>query len=468
MLVSSAASAGPMMPPGPSPESSFAGVWRVIDARAAPWTKAGTLPRAPLLEYAIEFSDRQVKGIDALACKDARYSSGVTYLNEAFGGALAHDGNGTMAKALGLTNPSITTLRVICGGVTRDLYLDDSGDMRLAVHDIVYTLERPTGMDPEQYKPGYSGPSFDCLRATRTMDRLICIDASLSKADSALGAAYARLKHSLSPQSFASVADAQKTWLAYLAKSCGANGALPAAGGERNNVADCVQEAFQRQTGLLSGLKSAKSGNLAIEPRARFRARLSPDAAETDFYPELSGGAQAGAFNAFVARTLRTDRWRTNDRNAFPVDVGEMKLFATRSYDVVRFDARIVSLQISTDDFAGGNHDALGQQSLTWDLAKGRPVSLADIFAPGSKWKDAVVSICRRDLQEQLSDRGGNADDADIPETVADGHTWAWTRNGATITFLIDTIGGMPGGAFGVDIPMKTLAPFLRPDAPVR
>jgi hypothetical protein len=53
-----------------------------------------------------------------------------------------------------------------------------------------------------------------------------------------------------------------------------------------------------------------------------------------------------------------------------------MKYHARRSYSVARFDARIVSFKIATDDYAGGNQDARRQIGLTWDVATQRPVTL--------------------------------------------------------------------------------------------
>jgi len=54
-LASSVASAQ-FMKPGTSPESGFAGIWRIVDARPAPWAKPKAEKATPLLEYAIEIA----------------------------------------------------------------------------------------------------------------------------------------------------------------------------------------------------------------------------------------------------------------------------------------------------------------------------------------------------------------------------------------------------------------------------
>jgi hypothetical protein len=188
--------AGPMMPLGDSPQSGLAGAWRIIEAKPAPWSKPHTLSKAdaPLLEYGVDFIDGAVKGPAPLACLSPKYSSGVTYLDEAFGGRIAGDRSAAMAKEAHLGDGGLTTFRVVCGAVVRDLYVDQRADLVMAVDNVLYTLERPTGMEPHQDEPGFSGPSFDCLDAKTTADRLICADAGLSKSDRALAAAYKKLK----------------------------------------------------------------------------------------------------------------------------------------------------------------------------------------------------------------------------------------------------------------------------------
>ncbi len=192
--------AEPMMPAGASPEFGLAGIWRVIEARPAPWTRPRTLGNrdAPLLEYAVEFAEYEVKGPDPLRCNDAKYSSGVTYRSEAFNGRLGQ--NAALAKKLDLDDSQYTTFRVYCGSTQRDFYVDDSANLVMAEGEVVYTLERPTGLDPSEVSAGYRGPSFDCTQARTTGERLICRDAALSQSDRKLGAAYAALEKAESSQ----------------------------------------------------------------------------------------------------------------------------------------------------------------------------------------------------------------------------------------------------------------------------
>jgi uncharacterized protein len=370
-VLASSAWAGPMMPQGPSPESGLAGVWRFVGAETAPWAKPRKLAKndAPLLEYAIDFETSAVKGPPPLACKAAKYQSGVTYQDELFAGRLGQDSS-VRANTLALGNSEVSSFRVTCGTAMRDYYVDDHGDMKMADGDVIYTLERPTGMDTERHTAGFSGPSFDCTRAKTTGEKLICTDAGLAASDKKLGAAYRALKASLSAENFATFQAGQRAWIVYTMKSCGADAPSPDAG----SVTECLKTEYDSRTKLLEGAKVARLGPLTIEPRLRFRTRTTPETEESDITPQMRGGPEADAFNAFIARALKLDRWRMDDKTLFRYgrDVNGAALHAHRSYAVDHFDAHIVRLSIFTSDFVGGRDEETGSTTLTWDMRAGR------------------------------------------------------------------------------------------------
>ena len=359
------------MAPGSSPEPGLDGVWRFIGAETAPWAKPRMLAKAdaPLLEYAVDFEPGEVKGPAALACKGAKYQSGATYPDELFAGRLGR-GNSADAKKLALSNSDITTFRVTCGANVRDFYFDDHADLKIAERDVIYTLERPTGMDPEQYAAGFSGPSFDCTKAKTTGEKLICTDAGLAATDKRLGAAYRALKKSLSIENFATFQSGQLAWIAYTMKTCGAD----ASSDDSGAVTECLKAAYDSRADLLESVKVVRFGALRIEPRLRFRTRATPATEESDIYPQMRGGPEAIVFNAFIAKTLKLDRWRMDDKTLFRYgdDVNGAPLHAHRSYAVGRFDARTVTLSISTSDFVGGRDEEIGAATFTWDMRAGR------------------------------------------------------------------------------------------------
>lgn len=461
-----AASAAKLMPPGDSPESGMAGTWRVIAARSAPWAKPHKLSKAdaPLLEFALTFADRKVDGPAPLGCPKAQYTSGVTYRSELFGGRFAHDANGVMAKAVRLSNPGATTFRVICDNRIRDYYIDDNADMLTAEGDVLYTLQRPSGTPEET--AGFSGPGFECTKAKTAGEQLICSDAALSKADRTLNAAYARLKKEESPASFAAVQAAQRAWLAYVLSSCAANGKMPEDQGARNDLTGCLTDNYTDRAERLDNAKVAKAGGLTLEPRMRLFSKRKPDTEDSDIYPWMAGGAQAAPFNAWTAKVLQLGKRRMDDRTLFAfTDLPEsMKLYARRTYSVIRFDANVVSLQVSTYDYSGGAHEILGERSLNWDMKKSHPFAPADALRPG--WQAFVTDYCLKDLHRQFaSQQESGPDRASVEAVVRDPDNWLWDRDHAIVHFSVYTVASFAGGEFDVEIPYRVLKPLLKPDA---
>ena len=458
------------MKPGASPESGLAGTWRVIAAIPAPWDHAaGATGGKSLLEYAVRFSDGEAKGPPALACAHAKYASGVTAPDELFDGKLKASGGG--ADKLELTDASVTTFRVFCGDATRDYYIDAHANLRTYEAGVVYTLERPTGMETQRYEPGFSGPSFDCTKAKTAGEQTICRDAALSEADRKLDAAYRRLKSTLTAASFATVQKSQRDWLAYVAKSCRADGPMPEDAGERNALLGCLGDNYTDRAERVGAANVAKAGALVLEPRMQTFTRAEPDTEESDIYPWMGGGREAVAFNAYVAEALKLDRRRMDDKDLFPFgdEVADMKLSAHRTYSVQRFDARVASLQIQTFDYTGGAHEAIGESSLNWDVKRGRAFSLKDVFDDAKPWRRFATDFCLRDLQNPSAGEDALDPDRSVVEAVvADEANWLWGTDAATVHFTVYTIASFAGGEFDVAIPYAELRPYLRADAPVR
>jgi uncharacterized protein YecT (DUF1311 family) len=457
------------MKPGTSPESGFAGVWRIVGAKPAPWasTKPKAANAAPLLEYAIEIAEGSVKGPDAIACADARFSSGASALDELFDGRLRDHPDA--ARALALTSGSVTTYRVICAGKPRDGYVDDNAALRMSEGDVIYTLERPSG-DPGKVAAGFSGPSFDCAKAKSAGELTICRDADLSADDRRLDVAYRRLKSTETPASFATVQTAQRAWLAYVTKSCRAGGTMPDDPGEQNALRECLTDHYSDRADRLDAVGAVRSGSLVVEPRMRFIARDKPDTEESDIYPSMSGGPAADAFNRYVAKTLALNKRRMDDRDlfAFGDDVADMKLFARRMYSLAYFDARVASFEIATYDYTGGAHEAINESSLNWDVARARPFGLDEVFAKDKPWRKFATDFCIRELHEDFEAQGAPDPDREaVDRVVGDGDNWLWGADAATVHFTVYTIASFSGGESDVRIPYDALAAYLRADAPV-
>jgi uncharacterized protein len=468
LLASARAAAQPM---GPSPEASFAGVWRVVDARPAPWTTPRPLSatEVPLLEWAVAFRDGVTLGPASLSCRHATYGSTMVPTTDIFRGAIPPGKTEATATALGLDSGEVPTFRVACDTGTFDYHLDPTGRLLFARNDVVYAMERPE--DPD-VAPGYSGPSFDCTKARTAGEKVICQDSRLSKADRTMAAAYARLAKMETPQSFATVQASQRAWLAYTAEFCESGGPLPEDFGDQRTIRNCLSVSYDDRADRLGSVRVVTAGPLVIEPRMRFLSRAQPRTVESDAYPWMAGGTPAAAFNAFIAKQLALDTHRMDDKELFPDGIAMaegMELSAKRTYTVLRFDPGVVSLQVSTYDYTGGAHEALAEFSLNWDVARGRPITHDSVFTTDAAWRRFVVDTCVKDLAAQIAEQSEHAagpERAAVERVVADSANWLFAPDGAVVHFSPNTAAW--GGEFDVKIPYSSLRRFLRPDSPVR
>lgn len=450
-------------------EATFGGVWRIVDAKPAPWVKphALTSKEAPLLGYQLKFDAGEVKGPpQPLACRHARYHTVVVPPQGLFQGGLPKNKEAKLAQSLGFETPEISTLRVDCDMGTFDYHLDGGGRLLFALNDVVFTMEH---LEQSDAKPGLNAPSFDCLRAKTGGEKTICHDPALAKSDRDMADAYARLKKTGSAASFATVQAAQRAWLAYVTKNCHADAPLPADQGALNTLTQCLSDEYSDRAERLAGPLAFKSGPLFLEPRMRFFTKAEPDTSDSDIYPWMGGGPEAASFNAFIAKALKLDKRRMDDKDLFPfgTDIdASMKLYARRSYAVTRFDRNIASLQVSTYDFSGGAHEAINEFSLNWDVSRDREIKLSDVFTDPAKAIAFVTKYCVKDLHDQTPDAG--ADDfqpAAVQDVVKDAGNWLFGADKATVHFTVYTVTSFAGGEHDVDVPYKTLKPFLRPDA---
>jgi hypothetical protein len=227
--------------------------------------------------------------------------------------------------------------------------------------------------------------------------------------------------------------------------------------GDRNKLQECLTDNYQDRADRLGNLEVLKSGAIILESRMRLFSRLSnPQTEDSDIYPWMTGGPEAAPFNIWIAKRLKLDKRRMDDKNLFPFghDVDDMKLYARRTYDVVRFDNIIVSLQVSTFDYTGGAHEA-------------KPFGPGDIFAKTKNWQKFVTDYCMRDLHSQFAGQQAPDPDRSAVEDVVRSDAWLFAKDHATVHFGVYTVASFAGGEYDVDIPYTDLKPYLRSDAPV-
>ncbi len=452
-----------------SPETGYSGAWRIVDAKPAPWIKPHALSKdeAPLMEFVLSFGNGEVQGPSPIACGHARFRSMQVAIPDLYQAGVPKGKEKETADELGLGSDCISTLRVDCDTGTFDYYRDSNSNLVLVLNDVVYTMRQAKQADTA---PGYSGPSFDCLKARTAGEKIVCLDADLSKFDRQMAAAYTRLSKTQTPDSFATFKASQRAWLAYITKSCGSGGPMPDDLGAKNNIKNCLYEEYDDRARSLDDLKVFKAGTLRLEPRMFFHSRAKPSAEENDCYPWMTGGPEAPAFNTYIAKKLAPGKSRLDNKDLsvskYDID-SHLRLFARRTYSVRRFDTRIASLLFTTYDYIGGNQTALNEISFNWDVQRRKPIGLDDIFAKGKKWERFVVDYCIEDLENQSSEEQGSPDRSEVAQVVGEGGNWLFDKDKAIVHFTFHALASISVGETDVEIPYEDLKPYMRPDAPV-
>ncbi len=449
------------------PDNDFFGFWRVIGAERAPWAVARGLKNgeAPLIGWTIEFHDGDLRGPPALGCKPARYVGSQTAMADVFDRRLDRDKFVEQGSVLGFMGWAETE-HVVCGdGTARDYYRTHGGDLLFAIGDVIYRLRKPKG-DPSTFQAGDTAPGFDCVTADNAARQVICLDLKLSRLDRTMTDGYRRLEAAETAASFASVKAAQQAWFASIVQRCDAGGPLPDHSDDVADIRDCLADLYPERAALFENTAVAKAAGHALEPRMHFAMRAKPLFVDTDTVPWLDGGPGAAAFNAYVAQTLAEDAKRVDPDHLYvpPGLPPGTALTARRRYAVSRFDARLISVQILTDDYTGGDHEHRREFSINWDLAKARSMGFGDLFPLDKDGLQFATDFAMKDLAGQFGSEPPPRQD-DVARVVADPRAWRFTADAAIVHFPVYSIANYSQGAFDVTIPFAALKEYLTPDS---
>ncbi|HST51831.1 MAG TPA: DUF3298 domain-containing protein [Pyrinomonadaceae bacterium] len=193
-------------------------------------------------------------------------------------------------------------------------------------------------------------------------------------------------------------------------------------------------------------------------------------------YPELTGGANAAAFNQLVRSNVGSALAdfkkqmmyiSAEDLRMLPEGINN---YIDVGYNVEYADDDLISVSFVESTFAGGAHPNYNFFTITYDLKGGRELKLSDLFKPGAKYIEAVAAYATRDLQSRKDPDGGEnmglAQDvfADGAKPLAENYArWNITKKGLMFTFDPYQVGPYAYGSQSVIIPYARLKEIARP-----
>jgi uncharacterized protein len=305
-------------------------------------------------------------------------------------------------------------------------------------------------------------PSFDCARALNPIEKAICTDPALAKADRELAAAYAGLTSRLEKPARQDLEADQQQWIVERNGECT---------NDSRGVATCLGESYKERTAKL-GMFAVGEFPLVVTKRLsasgkRGKATWSYDIAWPQFVGTTADYAQLNAKLADAAKKASVEAVPGAD-----TDVGrEQEWTYERSFAFDQVGERALLLTVNYDGFSGGAHPYAASECMLVDLGSGKTVPPEGVFAPGDRWLEVLVPLVAADLKHQFEDKPG-FDDVLQPDKLSTllhepGH-WCWKATSLDLSFNQYEVGPYVSGPFDVEIPMDKLKPLLRADGPLR
>ena len=196
-------------------------------------------------------------------------------------------------------------------------------------------------------------------------------------------------------------------------------------------------------------------------------------------YPELSGGSNPNfeKFNQVVRGSVtkrvaefKKDMAQDEGEEARPE--GSMGSDLTIGYEIALAQDDLVSVRFDVGSYyQGAAHPNSYTDVINYDLKNGKPLNLADLFKPGSKYLQAIATYAIADLKKQSKEKDGSLPD-DMIESGAgpsakNYQSWKITRKGLGIHFDAYQVGPYAAGPYFVLVPYASLKELINPEGPI-
>ena len=312
--------------------------------------------------------------------------------------------------------------------------------------------------------------SFDCAKAASAMEKLICADPALSKADEVLAEAYASALKPLSEDGRKAMRDSQRQWLHFVAQVCRI---VPTAGlsqeWDRGPPTECLGTEFQRREKQLRKASLAMAG-IVLRRSESFAARRAP--------PEDDNGNRAGFVTTELAYPLidapKSDGQRVFNEKMTTIGKKAAAYAAAPSenpdtdesfdYRIDSVSSRAITISFEPYEYAhGAPHGYDYPWTLTWLIDERRELRSHDLFL-AADWRKALDKLATEALAQQAAVTGtaySGATTQSIDNIAGDIKHWTLGRAGLTIHFPVYSIGSHAEGAPEVTIPWTKLQPYL-------
>jgi len=307
-----------------------------------------------------------------------------------------------------------------------------------------------------------TGPSFDCAKASNVVERAVCKDADLAKADRELAGLYTALLGRLSGPAKESLEKNQVSWIVSRNRSCGAS--------EPDMTTYCLKKRYEER---IADLKASGTGTYpfveaqTIEKKGKVgQASYTIDI----LYPRFAGKtADFSAVNRIYADNAAKAARETTPTADAGVDRPQ-EWSAMGSYALYRPGPDAITVALDFWSYTGGAHGYGAITCKLVDLRSGKAVAPEAVFAPGDQWLKELVTLTAADLKKQFVENPGFDDalkPASLTKLLREGSHYCWQAGKLQLYFNAYEVGPYAAGAYTVDIPYARLRSHLRAGGPI-
>jgi uncharacterized protein len=307
-----------------------------------------------------------------------------------------------------------------------------------------------------------NGPSFDCAKADNAIDRAICKEPELAKADREMAAVYGALLGKLNAVAKDELVKDQAGWIAGRNQGCRIDPQGPVS---------CLKSRYALR---IATLRAYGDGSYPfISEHSLIKAgKLGAIAWSYDIsYPRFDG--TTADFSALNARF--SDEAKKAASNATPnADAGpdrKQEWTYSQSFGIKRAPGgNTATVAMTFWGYSGGAHGYGATHCTLVDLRTGKAVGPQGVFAPGEQWLRAMSQLVGADLRKQFVDKPGfeeALEPAKLAKLLSEAGRYCWTADGLDVIFNAYDVGPYSSGPYDVEIAYDRLKPLLRPDGPI-
>lgn len=317
--------------------------------------------------------------------------------------------------------------------------------------------------------------SFDCAKAAKPLEKLICGNADLSKLDETLAGAYAADLAMYSQEAQIKLRQGQRSWLKYVRARCGYWLGTPNL--DVNAAKQCLQDEYQGRLEDFAAVSDEES-----VPRAGASPYCFYVVRQYDAVPMQSDSA-AGSKGELVQHRLaypqidaphtpKTERWNSYVAEQVERDYANPSL--EDDLDVVDYNVgftlgAILPGFISGEFWVnylvhGAPHPNEFSGSSNYVLATGKSLAPEDIFNTKKPWG---LGIAVQAVETLRAESGREIDTDALADLLTDPRYWVISAEALTVHPDFYLMRGGWNGRGTAVISWQKLKPYLRSDLPI-